>query len=192
MFGSQLGWFSLGGRDNQIPAMGIYEQLMNDSYIAEIDYLRLLAQSKMRINHDFLQHGRALRDVDVTINGTAQQPRQTTIPQPHAQKYRRAGSPVKDFVYRAVMVQAWLSAKGDAVGIFITTVERGASALVGTQLDLTRYGFPTATATSKFEVYEMSATAPDKLLTSFVGISFAFNMTMAPRAVSLLKIALAS
>jgi hypothetical protein len=36
----QLGWFSLGGRDNQQPPMGIYDQLMSPEYDAEIAYLR--------------------------------------------------------------------------------------------------------------------------------------------------------
>ena len=29
LFGSQIGWFSLGGRDNQIPNMGIFDDLMD-------------------------------------------------------------------------------------------------------------------------------------------------------------------
>lgn len=32
MFGAQIGWFSLIGRDNQDPYMGIYDQLMSPKY----------------------------------------------------------------------------------------------------------------------------------------------------------------
>jgi hypothetical protein len=42
--GAQMGWFSLGGRDNQNPQMGIFDLLMSDQYTQEIIYLQSLAR----------------------------------------------------------------------------------------------------------------------------------------------------
>jgi hypothetical protein len=49
-FGAQLGWFSLGGRDNQSPYMGMYETLMDTKYDPEINYLQLLMSAKRLLN----------------------------------------------------------------------------------------------------------------------------------------------
>ncbi len=59
LFGSQMGWFSLLGRDNMNPPMGILGQLLDPAYTPEVDYLRLLAESKLRVNA-WLTHGRMM------------------------------------------------------------------------------------------------------------------------------------
>ena len=68
-FGAQLGWFSLGGRNNQNPYMGLYETLLDDEYNSEIDYLMLLMDGKRKLG-GWLQDGRAMRDIDVVTNLT--------------------------------------------------------------------------------------------------------------------------
>ena len=48
LFGAQIGWFSLGGRNNEIPPMGIYNELMSEKYNDEILYLQLLSKTKIQ------------------------------------------------------------------------------------------------------------------------------------------------
>ena len=38
VLGAQLGWMSLGGRDNQNPSMAMFDLLMDEKYDAEIDF----------------------------------------------------------------------------------------------------------------------------------------------------------
>lgn len=69
LFGAQMGWFSLGGRDNQVPYMGMYEALMDSKYDPEVDYLKLLSKAK-RAGNNWIQEGRAMRELSLTVNGT--------------------------------------------------------------------------------------------------------------------------
>jgi len=62
MFGAQLGWFSLIGRDNQAPYMGIYEELMDEKYDMEIEYLRKLSKAK-RVANSYFLNGRSMRQL---------------------------------------------------------------------------------------------------------------------------------
>jgi hypothetical protein len=46
MFGAQMGWFSLIGRDNEKPNMGIYHKFMDPKHDQEIFYLNILSSAK--------------------------------------------------------------------------------------------------------------------------------------------------
>ena len=58
VFGAQMGWFSLGGRSNQNPPMGIFDQLMDHKYDDEIYYLQRLSKAK-HTAQPWMLHGRA-------------------------------------------------------------------------------------------------------------------------------------
>ena len=68
MFGAQLGWFSLGGRSND-PQMHLFDLLMDPTYDAEILYLKRLSSAKA-VASDYFNHGSALRNLNLIINGT--------------------------------------------------------------------------------------------------------------------------
>jgi hypothetical protein len=70
VFGAQLGWFSLGGRDNQSPAMGVMEELMDPAYDSEVAYIKALSDHKT-CAADWFNHGRAMRPLAMSVNGTA-------------------------------------------------------------------------------------------------------------------------
>lgn len=69
LFGAQLGWFSLGGSDVQVPYMGMYEALMSPVYDPEVEFLKLLSRAKTAGNR-WLQEGRAMRELLLVVNGT--------------------------------------------------------------------------------------------------------------------------
>jgi len=68
-FGAQLGWFSLGGRTNQDPYMGMYELLISTNFDPEISFLRKLSKAKL-LASEWLTFGRTMRSVPLRINGS--------------------------------------------------------------------------------------------------------------------------
>ena len=70
LYGSQLGWFSLGGRDDQPQQspMGILNDLMDPQYDPEIHYLKQLSDAKILVN-DWLVNGMSTRDLRVDTSG---------------------------------------------------------------------------------------------------------------------------
>jgi hypothetical protein len=151
---------------------GIFDQLMDAAFMPEIDFLRLLAFAKLRVNAWFF--GPAMRDVPVTVNGSAIVPIVTT--------------PAYEF--QVVMARAWWSTGDDSLGLFFATPQRGVSANVGVTLDLTRFGFSAATATTVFSVTSMQANGPDVSLPAQTGPLFRWQQNMGPHTVQLLRIAL--
>ena len=69
VFGAQLGWFSLGGRDNQHPSMGIHELLLDPAYDPEIFYLQALSAAK-QLAAPWFNHGRMMRPLTLKLNQT--------------------------------------------------------------------------------------------------------------------------
>ena len=65
MFGAQMGWFGLGRwetsaglpQENGPTVYGIYNEIMNQQYDPEVQYLRKLSSAKKIANPYFL-HGR--------------------------------------------------------------------------------------------------------------------------------------
>ena len=70
VFGAQLGWLSLGGRDNQSPAMGVMDELMDHQYGPEVAYIKALSNHKT-CAAEWFNHGRTMRPLTMTVNGTA-------------------------------------------------------------------------------------------------------------------------
>eukprot|EP01064_Diplonema_japonicum_P011219 TRINITY_DN18489_c2_g1_i2.p1 TRINITY_DN18489_c2_g1~~TRINITY_DN18489_c2_g1_i2.p1 ORF type:complete len:866 (+),score=204.82 TRINITY_DN18489_c2_g1_i2:107-2704(+) len=69
LFGSQLGWFSMGGRNNQNPPMGIIEYLLDDQYTPEIQYLKALSDAKL-LSNPWTTDGRPTRDLVLKTTST--------------------------------------------------------------------------------------------------------------------------
>ena len=58
MHGTQIGWFSLGGRDNQIPSMTMLEALADRKYGRQVDLLIKLLRLRMDpVVSTFFKHG---------------------------------------------------------------------------------------------------------------------------------------
>ena len=132
LFGAQMGWFSLGGRSNQNPPMGLFELLMDVSYDKEIKYLRELSTAK-RTASDWLVHGRAMRNIKFSVNGTLNWQTEPSLMSPHfrvSERFNRVGKTrfykTESMSFDAVMSSAWLSpdSKEKSLLILITTVER--------------------------------------------------------------------
>ena len=128
VFGAQMGWFSLGGRDNQSPPMGIYDLLMSPQHDAEVAYLRALSQAKTTAR-DWFNHGRAMRPLDaLVINGTAAE-----VEEEVQEEVRERAS------YGAVMSSTWLSADGKSLLVTFTTVKRATPATVSATIDVAQF-----------------------------------------------------
>merc|ERR1712217_557029 len=67
-WGTQLGWFALGGRDNQIPSQDFFDAIMNPQYGDQVAFVRQLLSYKRRAN-DWLQRGQMYRPPMRDING---------------------------------------------------------------------------------------------------------------------------
>ena len=70
LFGGQLGWFSLVGRDNQHPQVGLLAPMMEPQHDPEIAYLRTLSDGRL-LAIDYMWDGRTSRDLDVVTNATS-------------------------------------------------------------------------------------------------------------------------
>ena len=134
VFGAQLGWFSLGGRDNQNPAMGIYDLLLSHEYDDEIRYLKDLSVAKTTAKAWF-NHGRAMRPLPIVVNGTTDGAGVVAGAVVGAAAGAVAGSAVEGAVAGAVMSAAWLSEDGDALLLAITTIMRATPAQVTATID---------------------------------------------------------
>eukprot|EP00466_Bigelowiella_natans_P008547 jgi/Bigna1/75549/fgenesh1_pg.35_\ len=151
VFGAQMGWFSLGGRDNQSPPMGTFELMMDAQYDAEMSYLRSLSNAKLAAGSWF-NHGRVMRPLELEIKMGGEDvgrheahlrthPRSSKLPD-------KAG-----LAFGPVMSSAWLSARNDSLLIVLTSVKRDASRVeISGKLDMARYGFGTAAMSKRFAV----------------------------------------
>ena len=174
-FGAQLGWFSLGGRDNQSPPMGIYELLMDAAYDAEVAFLSLLSRTKLLLN-PWLQHGRAMRELVVAVNGTTLRSSTASTTVASAQRRRLTGDraadaaaePVLGVTFGPVLTAAWLAADGSSLLLLALTVQRGVpAASLGFDLDLSQYGLDKA---QQYRAVSMRADAPEQVVVpSIVG-----------------------
>lgn len=58
MLGSQIGWFSLGGSDNQVPSMAMLEPLSDPKFGPQVDLLIQLLKLRMDpVVSTFFKHG---------------------------------------------------------------------------------------------------------------------------------------
>lgn len=168
-FGAQMGWFSLGGRSNQNPAMGIVDELMDPKYDSEIFYLQALSKAKQTAK-DWFNHGRAMRSLDLMLNGTRQALREEDS-------------------FGAVMSSAWLSADSASLLVTVTTVKRYTPAVVSTTLDLTKFGFP-GSGSKKFDVWWMptDGSGHEQHLGTYLGNEVKVKLSLGVRDVALVRI----
>ena len=157
-----MGWFCLGGRDNQSPHMGIYEPLMDPTHDSEIAYLRLLSQAKVRAS-SWLTHGRAMRTLPLFVNGTMQKEDNT-------------------------LSGTWLNADGSSLLVIVTTVQRYSPAFsLKFNISMVDYGF-TASGESEFDVSLLQIPHGEVSLGRYAGDAVCFDGVLAAREVTLLRI----
>jgi hypothetical protein len=193
-FGAQLGWFSLGGRDNQDPPMALFDDLMSRDHDEEIAFLSTLARTKLALN-PWLQHGLAMRALPLVVNGSgtrsAHSVRSVPAPQSRAAAYRAQLDESKiapELQFERVMSSAWLAANGSSLLLLITPVERAAPAHIALQIDLDHYGFESSHQ-QQFRVVQMQAGLPDKvILASVGGGAVSVSMVVPPRGILALRV----
>ena len=151
-FGAQMGWFSLGGRDNQDPPMGMFDLLMDPEYDAEITYLRTLSRAK-QLAADWLNFGRAMRPLPIVLNQT--QGRGGVRRTSHPRSSRDEHAP-RGLAYGDVLGSTWLAADDSNLLITMTTIKRATPASVQCTIDARAYGFVAAAADDEFDVFYMA------------------------------------
>lgn len=173
MFGAQLGWFSLGGRNNQNPPMGIIDQLLDPAHDPEIAYLKTLAAVRLQAA-DFVVHGRAMRDLPLKVNGTSMTARH------HPSVVRQSRDPAAPvgLSYNPVACSTWLSADISTLGILISPVERNATVHVSFEISMLDFGFADAASTAQFDVIEIAPNKKQTVLGTYAVGSVAYNATL--------------
>ena len=168
-FGAQIGWFSLGGRDNERPPMGLYDALMAPQHDPEVQYLRDLCAARARAR-DWLVFGRVLRDLPLRVNDTALDP--------------AAWPPSRPV---PALSAAYLAEDGGSVLVIVTSVRAGVGVAVSFALDMRRYGYPEAAPSAEYDVHELRPDGTRSLVGAFVGTVHR-DEAMGPRAVVLWQI----
>jgi hypothetical protein len=187
MFGAQLGWFSLGGRSNH-PQNHVFDLLMDPAYDAEILYLQRLSSAKA-VAADYFNHGSALRNLDLTINGTNDEFNVRRLPGHPRGHGSLEGDNKVGLVFPAVMSTAWRSAPGDSILLSFTTVMRDTPAEIDAMLDLGKYGIHPAPSKNRCQVTWVPAYKGqgEKRLVGVYPISqVKIHLSLAPRDVVLL------
>jgi len=182
VFGVQMGWFSLGGRDNQDPPMGIYELLMSSKYDPEIEYLRTLSAAKLEAA-SWLNFGRALRSLPLLVNQSAT-PRSISVGG-HLRASRDLS--IVGLTYEPVMSSAWLSGDGKSMLVILTTVKRHGSAQVTCDLNMGAYAFQAASSRS-FSVVQLLGEGRERKLGRYSGDAVKIDVSLMPRSVVLIRI----
>ena len=137
MFGAQMGWFGMGRYGNAVslpassgpPIYGIYNELMNQQFDPEIQYLRKLSQAKKIANPYFL-HGRMQRTL----------PLQKHIPND------------------TVFAFAWLDKDASKLLIPISVVRKSTgNYMYKSEFDISRYGIDSQNGKLTYNVNQLSA-----------------------------------
>jgi hypothetical protein len=207
-FGAQMGWFSLGGRDNQQPPMGVYDLLMSHMYDAEVAYLRALSRAK-QIAARWFNFGRALRPLALAVNRTVA----TTAAgvadadaaswphgdgggvAAHASHPRSSRDATQlGLAFGDVMSSAWLADDAYASSLLatFTAVKRATPAHVRATIDLREYGFAAAAPSDLFDVYYKAVGAdfagPWQKLGSQPASAVVLDVELGVRAVVLMRV----
>ena len=196
LFGAQIGWFSLGGRNNQVPPMGLYDLLMDEEYDQEIAYLQLLSTTRRTLTK-WLVHGRAMRYVHLSVNGSATQQQQIVLADhPRAastreRKLLQESSLNLGLAFDPVLSTTWMDEQGENLLILVTTVERYTPAQVSMTLDITRYGFESAKSDTQFDVWYMSndGSSSDRLLGTYSARKVQVDIAVGVREVVAIRVA---
>eukprot|EP00755_Sulcionema_specki_P024541 Sspe_Gene.15045::Locus_5215_Transcript_1_1_Confidence_1.000_Length_2934::g.15045::m.15045 len=134
MFGAQLGWFSLGGRDNQDPEMGLFDLLMDHRYTPEVNYLRALSNARQAVQRWMIE-GQPLRPLPIDRD----QARFRSIPVPRASKGQEREGQV-GLIYDTLMSSCWLAPEATNFVCLFTAVSKARSESVTAVIDATKYG----------------------------------------------------
>lgn len=159
--GAQLGWMSLGGRDNQNPPMGLFELLMDSEQDASIEFLKTLSNARSVLASTFNQ-GRASRDIEYSVASVAslpgERPYRLTREAPHAARGRGRGhaalegrtptpSQARGLEYDAVAAQVFVDARvradpGESLTVLFVGVAlaQPGPLLVSFKMDASRFG----------------------------------------------------
>merc|ERR1712083_1168698 len=129
-------------------------------------YLQALSMAK-RTGSDWFNHGRAMRSLDLVVNGSRQ-------------------AITQEDLFGAVMSSAWLSADNQSLLLTITTVKRYTPAVVSTALDLSKFGFPDSSS-KKFDIWWMpiDGSGREQRLATYSGSKVNVTLALGVRAVAL-------
>ena len=163
LFGAQMGWFSLGGRSNQVPYMGIYEQLLSPTYDPEIALLQRLAARKVLAN-PWLQDGSHMRELPLSVSllddAAAAAAADVVVHVPRASpsmqqtyEHLRTSAHAAKLQYAPVMSAAWLRRDGSSLLVALVSVGRKGTHHVTASLDMRQFGF--GGAATKFKVVDL-------------------------------------
>lgn len=182
VFGAQMGWFSLGGRDNEHPPMGIHELLMDAEYDQEILYLRKLSQAKL-VAKKWFNHGRVMRPLDLEVNASSSA---VQVFLDHYRGHKEKEVAKVGIAFGLVMSSAWLSSDERDLLLTLTTVQRDMPATVGVTLDVSRYGLK---SDEQYDVRLMPVDgSPERSLGVFPGAAVRIRVALTARDVLLLRI----
>lgn len=184
VYGAQMGWFSLGGVDHgpdldtRCGPMHTLDAFMEEKHTPEVDYLRLLADSRSHMQRYFV-HGRLMSPVIITPTpDTFMAPNQTIAP-------RNAGP------FPTLSSSVWLAMQSsdpavpESLCVFL--VASTATAIPAAfALNMTEYGFDPST--SSFQVSLIGRDGKATSVTSVSGTAVQLRRTVAGRSVEMLEI----
>jgi len=167
--GSQLGWFSLVGIDNDpedsCGPMGVGDLMLDSANDDLISYLQLLARSRAAI-------------VDYFVNGNMARP-PVLSPEPTPQVHTVDGI---DYDYDTVITSAWRNTKGSVVAIMASTVTEEYSGEL--LINFSSWGFDNV---SSLNVYSISSKGDKTLLGVISGPSASWKINIPSRQVEMLE-----
>eukprot|EP01061_Rhynchopus_euleeides_P041274 TRINITY_DN7162_c0_g1_i2.p1 TRINITY_DN7162_c0_g1~~TRINITY_DN7162_c0_g1_i2.p1 ORF type:complete len:906 (+),score=269.64 TRINITY_DN7162_c0_g1_i2:50-2719(+) len=183
LYGGLMGWFSLGGRNNQNPPMGIYDQLMDSQYDPEVSYLQKLTEARLKVS-DFFVNGRTGRDL--VLNTGAPMKRHPAHPRGSTPKHEvGAGQPLLGVSYREVMSSTFLSADSKQLLCVITNIARNSNHTYSFTVDPSHYQLY---GVSYAPVYELVDYYTGKMIAKFTDEPVTHTATIASHDVHLLVI----
>eukprot|EP01043_Picozoa_sp_COSAG02_P035835 COSAG02_NODE_2591_length_8466_cov_26.224095_6_plen_256_part_00 len=205
VFGAQLGWFSLGGRDNQHPAMGIMVLLLDSDYDEEVFYLRSLSKAK-HMAAPWFNHRRMMRPIELQLNtsdnslsavNVANHPRQSkrSHDMQHENEQHLEVDAELSLGFGPVMATAWQNPSNSSLLLAVTATKRATPIFsLKMSLDLVDYGFGAASHGKQFEVMEavVGSDGPSEpswsKVGSFDGEAVDLQLVLGVRGVALLRI----
>ena len=187
-YGNLMGWFSLGGRDNQNPAMGVYDQLMDPQYDPEVTYLRTLSDAMRKANYFFIQ-GRSGRELSVVTSAPIRHhpthPRATRDYFKHSTSHGGPHPPVLGVSYQEVTTSTYLSATSKELLCVLTNVARGSSHNYTFTVDPVKYGMK---GTQVSSVYGLTDFFTGKMVAKFTNEPVTYTASIGSHEVHLLMI----
>ena len=197
LMGAQMGWMSLGGRDNQDPPMGLYDLLMDPSQDATVDFIKTLSGARAALNATFFD-GRASRDLEFEIDGASDRRRSAPDAIRGSGAHPVPGSaPHLGLEYDAVAASVWLDDAGPSpeslTVVFVGVESGGAASAVSFGMDAARFGLAVVDAAGSTLPVQVSTVdlvdGSEVPLGTFAACCVRVeDLSVAPRAVAALRI----